>query len=84
MTDKKKFKKVFNMISNQKMILLKKINNNTDESQYYKQIQYEKFDKFMENNPDCCAIDPPGRGYDLPLDRFIDRVTGFNTREVIL
>lgn len=80
LSDEEKFRMIFDRLSKRDTLPIETEDRGT---QYYEQIKYESFEDYMEKNPDCCAIDPGGP-YDLPPDKFIDRITGLNNGEVIV
>lgn len=41
------------------------------------------FEEYVKKNPDCCKINPGGP-YDLPPPSFLDRITGYNSGDVIV
>ena len=49
----------------------------------YEKIRYSNFEEFVQENPNCCRINPGG-SYDIPPDRFSERITGFNSGDLIV
>ncbi len=49
----------------------------------YKYIKYASFDEYIKENPDCCSINP-GRPYEIRQSSFLDRIFGYDARDVIV
>ncbi|MBD2611868.1 MAG: hypothetical protein RMY62_020225 [Nostoc sp. ZfuVER08] len=50
--------------------------------QYHEFIKYESFDEYIKENPDCCAINPPG-GVEAPPDSFLTRILGLHSGKYV-
>ncbi len=79
LSDEEKIRTVFEMRNQQDTIYVKTEDRGW---QRYEQVKYESFEQFMKMNPNCCALDPGGP-YELPPPDFIDRITGYNSGEVM-
>ncbi|MBD2682725.1 MULTISPECIES: hypothetical protein [Nostoc] len=53
------------------------------ESKIQKHIKYESFDKYIQENPDCCVINPGGT-YDIAIPSFLDRIFGFSSGDIVV
>ncbi len=80
LSDEEKFRILFEAFNSRKTVPIKTKDKGT---QNYEQIKYESFEQFMEMNPNCCAIDPGGP-YDLAPPEVWDRVTGYDSAQVIV
>ena len=78
-SDTEIIRKMFNRINSFKNV---PIQTKDKGMQYFELIKYKSFEFFMEQNPDCCAIESVSL-YEIPENRFIDRITGFNNGKVI-
>ncbi len=88
LSDREKFRIVFEALNFKDTVRIQAIDkDNMRFSKYYELVKYESFEEFMEANPDCCAI-VPGKSRNTPwesrLSYFWDRVTGYNSGEVIV
>ncbi|MEH2285670.1 MAG: hypothetical protein V7K90_30880 [Nostoc sp.] len=50
---------------------------------YYEHIKYASFDEYIKENPDCCSINPGGP-YEIRHSSFLDRIFGYDARDVIV
>ncbi len=48
----------------------------------YKQIKYKDVNEFFDKNPDCCKVNGGGP-YDLGAPSFFDRITGYDSGDVV-
>ncbi|MBN3890801.1 MAG: hypothetical protein HWQ43_17140 [Nostoc sp. JL31] len=49
----------------------------------YNYIKYASFDEYIKENPDCCSINPGGP-YEIRHSSFLDRIFGYDARDVIV
>ncbi|MFN6537665.1 MAG: hypothetical protein RM021_015015 [Nostoc sp. EkiNYC01] len=49
----------------------------------YNYIKYASFDEYIKENPDCCSINPGGP-YEIRQSSFLDRIFGYDARDVIV
>ncbi|MEA5601723.1 hypothetical protein [Nostoc sp. UHCC 0252] len=49
----------------------------------YKYIKYASFDEYIKENTDCCSINPGGP-YEIRQSSFLDRIFGYDARDVIV
>lgn len=49
----------------------------------YNYIKYASFDEYIKQNPDCCSINPGGP-YEIRHSSFLDRIFGYDARDVIV
>ena len=80
LSDEEKFRILFEAFNSRKTVPIKTKDKGT---QNYEQIKYESFEQFIEMNPNCCTIDPGGP-YDLGSPDVWDRVTGYDSAQVIV
>lgn len=80
LSDEEKIRKVVEALLSQERVPIEIANTGT---QYFKQIKYKNVEDFLKHNPDCCKVNPGGP-YELPPASFIDRVTGYDTRDPIV
>lgn len=80
LSDREKFKSVFNYQIEHRLperIIYQK------ENFIYTYIGTKNFDEYVKENPDCCTINPGGP-YDLPPPSFLNRITGYNSGDVVV
>jgi hypothetical protein len=86
LTDYEKMRLAFNYINNAEKLRVKVPEKGHE---YRKFIPYESFDEYIQENPNCCMINPPG-GSDAPPPRPIlyysrlDRIFGYNSGDLIV
>ena len=80
LTNEEKIRFVFDYQNSRDTMPIDTVNK---ETQYYKQIKYKSFEEFIRSHPNCCQVNPGG-GYDLPPPEFLDRITGYNSGDVIV
>jgi len=74
LSDKEKIKLAFDSLNSAEELRIKI----AGKMQYHKFIKYESFDKYIEENPDCCEINPSG-GSDLPPPEYLERIFGYHS-----
>jgi hypothetical protein len=57
--------------------------DDNDRIHKYEKIKYSNFEEFVQENPNCCKINPTRSDEPLPED-FLDRITGFNSGYLIV
>ncbi|MDJ0597871.1 MAG: hypothetical protein QNJ37_03375 [Crocosphaera sp.] len=50
---------------------------------YPKHIKYNSFDEYIALYPDCCSVNPGG-GYEVPPAKFLDRIFGYDSRDIVV
>jgi hypothetical protein len=48
-----------------------------------KHIKYKSFDEYIALYPDCCFVNPGG-SYEVPPAKFLDRILGYNSGDVVV
>lgn len=79
LSDEERFRLVIEQVINRDVIPIMSENHKT---KHVKQIKYESIDDLLEQNPDCCKINPDG-GSDLATPSFVDRIIGFNLGKLV-
>ena len=51
--------------------------------EYREFIKYQSFDKYLKNNPDCCAVNPPGGSGDLPPPSVFASMFGYHSGKFV-
>jgi len=46
-------------------------------------IKYKSFDEHIALYPECCSLNPGG-GYEVPPTKFLDRIFGYNSDDVVV
>ena len=46
-------------------------------------IKYKSFEEFIQENPDCCVINPGG-SYDIPPPLLLERISGYNSGDLVV
>ena len=78
LSDEEKIKLAFNSLNNAEKLRIRI----GDEMQDSKFIKYESFEKYIKENPDCCAVNLPGGVEALP-DSFLTRILGLHSGDGI-
>ena len=87
LSDEEKFRIVFEMFNSRKTITIRTVIEERTQFNDREQIKYESFEQFIQSNPDCCAIvpgKPRNTPWETPSSYFWDRITGYNSGEVIV
>jgi hypothetical protein len=62
----------------------RRIKNDADKKeQLHTFVEDNNFEEYFKKNPECCKINPGGP-YELPPPSFLDRITGYNSGDVIV
>lgn len=48
-----------------------------------KHIKYKSFDEYIALYPECCSVNPGG-SYEVPPAKFLDRILGYNSGDVVV
>lgn len=80
LSDDEKIRNILSVVTQNERIAIKTEKKGT---QYFNKAKKESVDDFLENNSNCCAVNPKSGPYDLPPPTFMQRVTGFNAAEPI-
>ncbi len=83
LSDEEKFRIGFETFNSRKNVPIRTVTKDAIHLNAYEQIKYESFEQFMESNPKCCAINPGGP-YDVAPSDFWDRITGYDSGEVMV
>jgi len=51
--------------------------------QYPKHIKYKSFDEYIALYPECCSVNPGGP-YEVPPAEFLDRIFGYDSRDIVV
>ncbi len=83
LSDEEKFRILFEAGNQRDTVPIRTVTKNAIHFNAYERIKYEDFKQFVEMNPNCCAINPGGP-YDTAPSNFWDRITGYDSGEVIV
>jgi hypothetical protein len=83
LSDEEKLRIGFETFNSRKTVPIRTVTKDAIHFNAYEQIKYKSFKQFMESNPNCCAINPGGP-YDVAPSDFWDRITGYDTGEVMV
>lgn len=83
LSKEEKIESVFNYLNNRGKLTVDTFENGVLTVESHKHIKYSSFEEYVEQYPDCCAVNPGG-GYDLPPPSMIEQMFGFNSGDVIV
>jgi hypothetical protein len=75
LSDSEKVKIVFNYQNSREFLPL--------ERSLPKHIRYESFEQYLRLYPNCCTVGSDGF-YDVPPSSFIDRILGYDSRDIVV
>ncbi|MBD2682724.1 MULTISPECIES: hypothetical protein [Nostoc] len=78
LSDEENIKLGFDALNNAEKLRI----NLAGKMQYSEFIKYKSFDEYIKENPDCCAINPPG-GSDLPPPEYLERIFGYHSGKFV-
>jgi hypothetical protein len=78
LSDEEKFQLIFKYHQNNS--IERNIFNN---EKWVADIRFQSFSEYRRKNPDCCRKNPGGP-YELPPPSLLDRITGYNSGDVIV
>ncbi|MBD2394775.1 hypothetical protein VKI22_12065 [Cyanobacterium aponinum UTEX 3221] len=83
LSKKEKIEAVFNYYNGRKILSVDIFKNGMLTIKSYNHIQYSSFEEYIKKYPNCCIVNPPN-GYDLASPSFMDRISGFNSGDVVV
>ncbi|MGB3207697.1 MAG: hypothetical protein WBB28_22155 [Crinalium sp.] len=81
LSDIEKIKSVFNYQIEHR--IPERIINQNQKEKLYTYIGTKNFEEYVKENPDCCTINPGGP-YEIAPPSFLDRITGYNSGDVVV
>lgn len=79
LSNEEKIRAVFDY-QNKRTDLLHRVHIEPNSNKY---IQYKSFDEYIVLYPECCSVNPGG-GYEVPPRKFLDRILGYNSGDVVV
>ncbi len=80
LTDEEKIRSVFDT-QNKRTDLLYRVHVDPNNNKY---IPYKGFDEYIALYPECCSVNPGGLFYEVPPAKFLDRIFGYDSRDIVV
>ena len=80
LTDEEKIRSVFDY-QNKRTDLLYRVHIDPNNNKY---IPYKSFDEYIALYPECCSVNPGGLFYEVPPAKFLDRIFGYDSRDIVV
>ncbi len=84
LTDEEKIRSAFEGQNSRDRLPIDNLPPEYPHPRYPKHIKYKSFDEYIALYPECCSVNPGGLFYEVPPAKFLDRIFGYDSRDIVV